>query len=192
MNGIILAGGKNSRISLNKAFIRMGQHTIIENTVDLFKEMFDETIIVTNEFETYQHLGVKLVTDIISGAGPLGGIYSGLTFSSSNYNFVVACDMPFINFLIIEYLQKYTKSNNYDVIVPVYNSMIEPLFAIYSKQCIKHIKINLNQNYFKIQDFFYKIIVKNVCCDNFSTVKKSFFNINTNEELNIARALNCL
>ena len=176
---------------MTKALIKLGNNTIIENAVALFNHLFTETIIVTNKFEDYLHLGVTLTKDIIPEKGPLGGIYSGLTLSSNYYNFIVACDMPFIDFSIIQYLQQYTKGNAYDIILPEYNGFIEPLFGIYSRKCIQPIVLNLEQDQLKIRDFFTKVKIKEVNCNKFSFVEKSFFNINTREDLQLARKIKC-
>ncbi len=191
MNGIILAGGKNSRISMPKALIRMDKYSIIENTVNLFRDLFDDIIIVSNRSKDYVSLGVKLTEDLIPGKGPLCGIYSGLTVSSNYYNFVVACDMPFIEPTIIRYLQKNIKDDIYDVIVPEYNGFLEPLFAIYTKKCIHPIAENLKRNQLKIRDFFNYVKVKEVSCNRFTSAESSFFNINTREDLQLARKLKC-
>jgi molybdopterin-guanine dinucleotide biosynthesis protein A len=187
MTGIILAGGKNSRIAMTKALIQLGEQTIIGRTVHLFQRLFDEVIIVTNHFDDYIHLGVRLTKDLIPETGPLGGLYSGLALSSSGYNFVVACDMPFIDPAIILHLQNYTYSGNYDVIVPEFNGFIEPLFAFYSKKCIPAILDHLNQQDFKIRSFYSRVKVKEVLCNQFNSVEKAFFNINTREDLQLAR-----
>jgi len=191
LTGIILAGGKNSRIAMTKALIQLGGQTIIERTVRLFQELFDEVIIVTNSFDDYAHLGAILTADVIPETGPLGGLYSGLMLSSSDYSFVVACDMPFIDPAIIRHLQNYTYSGNYDVIVPEFNGFIEPLFAFYSKKCIPIILDHLNQKEFKIRSFYSRVKVKEVPCHHFNAIEKAFFNINTREDLLQARKLYC-
>jgi len=189
LTGIILAGGKNSRISMSKAHIKMGKHTIIEKTAKLFCDIFDEVIVITNKPDDYMNLGVKLASDIIPGKGPLGGIYSGLKLSSNHYNFIVACDMPFIEPSIIQYLQRYSKNDLFDVIVPEYNGFIEPLFAIYSRNCIEPIVKNLKDNQLKIRCFFTQVRIKEVSYNRFNAVEKSFFNINTKEDLHKAKRL---
>jgi molybdopterin-guanine dinucleotide biosynthesis protein A len=191
MTGIILAGGKNSRISITKALIQMGEQTIIGRTVHLFQKLFDEVIIVSNQFEDYVHLDVKLTKDLIPDTGPLGGLYSGLILSLSDYNFVIACDMPFIDPAIILHLQNYSYSGSYDVIVPEFNGFIEPLFAFYSRKCIPTILNHLNQKNFKIRSFYSWVKVKEVPCNHFNAVEKAFFNINTREDLQQARKLYC-
>lgn len=191
MTGIILAGGKNSRIAMTKALIQLGEQTIIERTVQLFQKLFDEVIIVTNCLDDYAHLGTKLTSDLIPETGPLGGLYSGLMCSSSDYSFVVACDMPFIDPAIILHLQNYTYSGKYDVIVPEFNGFIEPLFAFYSKRCTPTILNQLKQKDFKIRSFYSRVKVKEVPCHHFNTIDKAFFNINTREDLQQARKLFC-
>ncbi|MDZ7336544.1 MAG: molybdenum cofactor guanylyltransferase, partial [candidate division KSB1 bacterium] len=151
MTGIILAGGKNSRIAMTKALIRFGDTTIIERTVNLFRKLFNEIIVVTNQFSDYEHLNVKLIKDQIPGTGPLGGLYSGLRAASSDYSLVVACDMPFIDSGIILHLQNYVYLAEYDVIIPELNGFIEPLCAFYSKNCIPAIEAHLGQGDFKIR-----------------------------------------
>ncbi len=43
---------------MTKAFIKLGQYTIIENTINLLKELFDDIIIVTNNIPDFDHLNV--------------------------------------------------------------------------------------------------------------------------------------
>jgi molybdopterin-guanine dinucleotide biosynthesis protein A len=191
LTGIILAGGKNSRIAMTKALIQLGDQTIIERTVQLFQQLFEEVIIVTNNLADYGHLGAKLTSDLIPETGPLGGLYSGLMLSSSDYSFVVACDMPFIDPAIIRHLQNYTYLGSYDVIVPEFNGFIEPLFAFYSQKCIPTILDHLNQKDFKIRSFYSRVKVKEVPCHHFNAIEKAFFNINTREDLLQARKLYC-
>ncbi len=189
MTGIILAGGKNSRIAMNKALIQMGEQTIIERSVHLFKSFFEEVIIVTNHFKNYHHLNTKLTKDLIPDAGPLGGLYSGLKTSSQEYSFVAACDMPFIDPAIIFHLQNYIQSNAYDVIVPEVNGFIEPLFAFYSKMCLPTIWNHLQQRNLKIRSIYPFVKVKQVQCDKFAESKRAFFNINTKRDLQLAKKL---
>ena len=106
MNAIILAGGKNSRIAVKKAFIKINSNTIIENTIQLFKSEFNRVIIVANKIEDYLHFGVEVISDTYKNIGPLGGIHAGLNASDTYYNFFVACDMPFINKKIIHMLKE--------------------------------------------------------------------------------------
>jgi len=83
-------------------------------------------------FNGYQRS--RVVTDIYPGRGALGGIYTGLAASSSQYNLVVACDMPFLNQALLRYMMGI--SAGFDLVVPRLGDMVEPLHAVYSKSCL--------------------------------------------------------
>jgi len=183
MTGIILAGGKNSRIKPNKAFIRINGAPIIETIVNKFKKLFGEIIIVANSAGDYEYLGVKLVKDIIYGGGPLGGLYAGLVNSKSKYNFAVACDMPFLNTKLIEYMKSGISS--YDALIPKLRNGYEALHAIYSKKCVPVIEKQLNDNNLRIIDLLPRIRVKifrETALKKFDPLLISFFNLNTNAD----------
>lgn len=183
MTGIILAGGKNSRIGMNKAFLKIKEKAVIEIMLTVFYDLFKEVIMVTNCFKEYQHLGVKLVKDIIPDKNSLGGLYSGLVHSACDYSFVAACDMPFINRNLISYMMH--ARYGYDAVIPEYNGKLQPLCAVYSKQCIKPMEKALSRNNLKILDIVRHIPVKRITeteINNYDSYGYSFVNINTFQE----------
>lgn len=189
-SGIILAGGKNLRIKLDKAFLKINNQKIIDRTVTLFHRLFDEVIIVTNEPEEYAGLNARLVEDIIPGKASLGGIYSGLKHSRNLYNFVVACDMPFINEALIQYMQSI---KGYDIVIPKIKDKYEALFAVYSKNCIPYIEEMIKKNRLKIIGLFDYAKVRFVeekTINNYDAKHLSFININTKKDLEKAREIN--
>ncbi len=188
-SGIILAGGKNTRIKTEKAFIQLnGKTTLIQNTLELFKKIFPEIIIVSNNPEAYLKFDVKAVEDLIKNKGPLGGIFTGLCFSTSEINFIVACDMPFLNLDLIKYILQ--KPNDYDVVIPQNNNQAETLFARYSKKALPVILSHLIEDELKIQDVLSKLKVLKIGSQElkrFDPEHLSFFNINTQEDLKKAK-----
>src|SRR6266496_3170841 len=96
ITGIILAGGKSSRMGTNKAFLRLGNKYVIEILADLMKNIFSKMILITNEPALYKFLKIDIYEDIYKNKGPLGGIHSGLVNSQTEKNFVLSCDIPFI------------------------------------------------------------------------------------------------
>ncbi|AKX95016.1 putative molybdenum cofactor guanylyltransferase [Moorella thermoacetica] len=182
--GIILAGGKSSRMGTNKALLPVGAKTMIETIISVLRPLFPEIIVVTNEPELYQHLEVRLVKDIIPAKGPLSGIHAGLSVSPYKYNFVVACDMPFIEPKLISYMVEH--ADGYDVVVPRAGEYLEPLHAVYSKNCIPFIEDCLKKNVTKIIAFYPEIRL--YCLDvevlrRFGDVTRMFFNLNTPADL---------
>jgi len=191
VSGIILAGGKSSRMGTNKALIELGQVKIIENIVSVFSEIFKDIIIVSNNPEEYTYLGHKVICDIIPCKGPLSGIHAGLHEAKYFHSFVAACDMPFIQKNLIELLVE--ECEDYDVTVPQLGKFLQPLYAVYSKNCIIPIEDSLNKNRFKITNFYETIKVKYINQDSIEKLgdsEKVFFNVNTKEDLEKAKNMN--
>ncbi len=188
MTGIILSGGKSIRMGENKAFIEIDGVSIIRRIDLLFKELFQEVVIVTNEKELFMNLGSKIYTDLLPDKGALGGLYTGLYFSNFHYSFCVACDMPFIKKSLVEYLIK--NREDADVIVPKTKDGLQPLHAIYSRNCLNPIKKIIERGKYKILDFYHTVKVRIVEEDDFSfldPIGESFINVNTPEELSLIR-----
>lgn len=186
MNAIILAGGRASRMEgEDKAFLKIKNELLIQRQLKLLKKVFKRIIIVTNSSEKYKNFkGVKIISDIIPHSGPLGGIFSGLLYSRDKYNFVVACDMPCINLNLIRYLQR--QASGYDLIVPRVDNKYEPLFSVYSKNCLPDIKNLLEKKIFKISKLFSKVKVKAITKEEiikFGSPDRIFMNINTPNDL---------
>jgi molybdopterin-guanine dinucleotide biosynthesis protein A len=184
LTGIILSGGKSIRMGENKAFIEIGGIPIIYRIHKLFAKLFKEIIIVTNQKEIFSGLDAKIYTDLIPNRGVLGGLYTGLFFSSSPFSFCVACDMPFLKESVINFLIK--KIDGYDVVVPKTKDGLQPLHAIYSKNCLEPIKRIIEEGGFKIIDLYWMVKVRIVGEQEFFSLdpmRESFINVNTPEEL---------
>ncbi|MEK6645688.1 MAG: molybdenum cofactor guanylyltransferase [Candidatus Firestonebacteria bacterium] len=204
MTAIILAGGKSTRINTNKIFLPFANKTMLERRINLLAKIFKNIIVVVNskmrekEIEPIvnsfknKDLHLKVVCDYIKDKGSIGGLYSGLMYSKTLYNFVTACDMPFLNVQLLEYMKKFTKDKKYDAIIPFFQKGYEPLFAFYSKNCIKPIEKQLEKTNLKITNFFAKIIKKNISLreiKQFDTQLLSFFNINTLDNYSKAKQI---
>ncbi len=185
LTGIILSGGKSIRMGENKAFIEIGGATLINRVHTLFQKLFEEIIIVTNQKELFLNLNSNIYVDLLPNRGVLGGIYTGLFFFLFQYAFCVACDMPFLNESVIQYLINGIQKE-YDVIVPKTKDGLQPLHAIYSKSCLEPIKKIIDQGKFKIIDLYPEVKIKIIEEKEFyelDPMMKSFINVNTQEEL---------
>ena len=185
MTGIILSGGKNTRMGgENKAFVTIDGEFIIDRTVNLFREVFDETILVTNSPMEYVDYDIQIVTDIIKNKAALGGIYTGLLYASSDHCFVAACDMPFLDRRFIEYMIGRIKT--YDIVVPQTSDGFQPLHAVYSKKCIPFIKQLIDSDRLKIRPLykhFKTLILPPEVITTFDSNERMFLNINSQEDL---------
>lgn len=183
VTGLILCGGKSKRMGRPKAFLPYEGSTIIGHIVSQIKDLFSEIFIVANEVESFEDLGVDVVKDILPHRGPLGGILSGLMTSSNHYAFVMACDMPLIDVSLIRDVVAQREDN--DVVVLSHPQGIEPLFGVYSKNCIKPLEESLFAGNLSVQDFLsgLKAGIFEWEGDRFDAeALPPFFNINTPQD----------
>jgi molybdopterin-guanine dinucleotide biosynthesis protein A len=151
VTALILCGGRSKRMGRPKAFLPFAGKTIIEHLLSLTRQIFDESLLVSNEPETVSHLDVDVVKDILPYRGPLGGILSGLLVSRNEHVFVIACDMPLINRRLLRSLA--AQRHNTDVVVLTHDAGVEPLLGVYSKACIKPLEESLFAGRLKVHDF---------------------------------------
>lgn len=184
MNAVILAGGQSSRMGFDKAFAEIGGRPILKIQLALLRKLFDRVIIVTNTPQRYKFKGVKVIGDTFVKCGPLAGIHSALCASDSFYNFVVACDMPFLNPGLIKYMV--SKAPGFDAVVPRLKNGYEALFAIYSKDCKSVIYQSIISSELKVSKIFKKIRLNQVSeaqVRRFGDPRTMFANINSAEDL---------
>lgn len=191
---IVLAGGRGVRLGRDKNREIVGESCLLQRVVSSLSLFECEIIIVTANKQSplppIDYSGLRIIEDTCSGKGALGGIYTGLTVSGSHYNFIVACDMPFLDYNLIRYIMQL--SPGFDAVVPRLGDLVEPLHAIYSKDCLVPIEIVFRQNNLSIFSLYNMIRVRYVDTgeiDTFDPKHRSFFNINTEDDLNMAREL---
>ena len=193
MTSIILAGGKSSRLGRSKALQVIEGRSLIQWVVDHLAILSTEIIIVTAHGEAIpcsSAVRIKTVADIYPGKGPLVGIYSGLRASSSPRAIAVGCDTPFLSVSLLEYMTQICST--FDVVVPRIKNKLEPLCAVYSKNCLVPIQGLLEQDELRIRKLFSMVKVKYVEEDEinrFDPKHLSFFNINSQADLDRARKL---
>jgi len=136
-SAIILVGGEARRANgQEKYFFTMDGRTFIERLVENLQNVVDEIVLVARDpaqCERFSHLGgIRCVTDIRRGRGPIGGIHAGALAASGDLLFVCACDMPCISPDAVRYL--FSLIRDEDAVIPKWNSgMMEPLHAVYRR-----------------------------------------------------------
>jgi molybdopterin-guanine dinucleotide biosynthesis protein A len=125
-----------------------------------------------------------MVEDIIKGLGPIGGIHTGLETISDEAGFFVACDMPYLNENLLRHMV--TLKKGFDAVIPRVGRMVEPLHALYTKQCLPAIRESIDLRLYQPMRFFQKIRVRYVDEEELRSIDpqlKFFFNINKPEDL---------
>ncbi|MEF9951253.1 MAG: molybdenum cofactor guanylyltransferase [Clostridium sp.] len=185
-SAVILAGGKSSRMGFDKKDLVINNERLLEILTAELRQVFDEVILVTNN-ENNLNIFDFVTGDIIESMGPLSGIYTGLTFASSKYVYVIACDMPIVNREYINYMIKSLESNeNAQSCVTRYEQWIEPFNGFYSKELALPIKEYLGSNRRSIYSFLKGVntfYIDEDIARNFSQDFKMFYNLNTKDDV---------
>lgn len=189
-SGIILAGGLSSRFGgRNKALIEWNGRPLLDYIRRAFGDLFQEIILVTNAPVDFAAWDMTLVTDLFAERSSLTGIHAGLFYARHPLAFVTACDTPLLQPALIRMLLE-TAGDENDVVIPQTENGLEPLCAVYSQRCLHPISHRLRQGDFRIRSFFRKARVKYVPETRLRQPDpdlRSFYNINTSDDLEQAR-----
>ena len=187
-----MAGGKSLRLGYNKVLEVVGDRGLLEQVISRVASLSNQIIVVATEeqvipkFKDYPD--TQVVTDIYPGKGPLGGIYTGLKTSTSACNLVVAADMPFLNQALLGYMLGLAEG--VDLVAPRISGQIEPLHAVYMQDCLAAIEKMMKEGVLGVHKLFSRVNVRYIEAEeiaHFDPEQRSFFNINTEGDLQLAR-----
>ncbi len=190
-SAIVLAGGKSSRMGFDKQFIKINERRLMDSIVSRLSKVFDDIIIVSNTPEIYMGISYTVVTDRIKGKGPLAGIHAGLEAAKSKYCYLVACDMPNINFNYIDYMKQRIECEieqglEVKACVTRQDIWVEPFNAFYSKDMILKIEEHLKgskRSVLSLLEKLYVLYIEEENARKFSPNWDMFFNMNTRHDI---------
>ncbi len=187
---IILAGGKSSRMGFDKQLIKYKDKPLVEYIIERLNSLFEEIIVVTNTPGIYKIDSIKIISDELSGYGPLGGIHAGLKHASSGFSYVTACDMPEINTAYIDYMIELIRQHSYkaEAVVTRFGEWLEPFNAFYTKALVNKIEEQIAQGNCKISTVLEAsntLYIDEAYARRYSPDWSMFKNINTLEDLYI-------
>lgn len=179
ITGIILAGGKSTRMGSDKGFVTYNNKPFIQHIIDALQPLVDEIIIVSNN-DDYDVFGLKRVNDIIENTGPLAGLYTGLHHSKTEINLILSCDIPLINQGILEQLISH-ENKEIDVVQTESKGKTMPLIALYNKRCASTCLSLLESGEKRLRILIKNLKSKTIVLDN--TQEKYTANINSQSDL---------
>lgn len=163
----------------DKGLLMVNGKRIVERIIEAIKPVVDEIIIISNG-NNYNYLGYKVYSDLVKDCGPMGGIYTALSYSDHPKNFVVSCDMPFLSEGLVHFMIENFK--DCEIAIPHHGEMLEPLCAVYHKSCKEQFGALLKSKEWKLQDALKHFKVKQIPIPENIFTKRCFDNINTPTE----------
>ena len=155
----------------------------------ILKQVLPEVFIISKHHTAIEGVESPILKDITPREASLVGIASALLYATTDYVFVVGCDMPFIRKEAILYMMD--QAHGEDIVIPRTEAGYEPLHAVYNRSCLSHILRAIDRNRIAITGLFPFLSVK-VVTEPALFLNRGvsiFTNINTEEDLALAERL---
>lgn len=176
----ILCGGKKSQEQSDKGLVLFKDKPFIEHIIKAILPITNNIQLVTNSTD-YDYLDYKKIRDIEIDKGPLGGIYTALYYSETEFSMILSCDIPLIS---TELLSELIEKHDDEAVITVLSSesRIHPLIGIYAKKILPDIKEAIDRGDLKLMNLIVKVPHQIINFDENQNQK--FMNINSLDELN--------
>jgi len=155
--GIILSGGRSSRLGQDKGLIELDDKPLISWVIDILRELTDEIIVVVGSEENIPQYwaivpdDVRVIPDCYPEDSPLIGLISGLRAAKGDYAVICACDMPFVVPDVLEMLFCVSCGLNGSLLVKS-DGWIEPIPSVYHvSNCLEYAEVLRNLGEMRIR-----------------------------------------
>jgi molybdopterin-guanine dinucleotide biosynthesis protein A len=185
--GFVLTGGRSSRMGADKAFLKVGDHVLLERTISVLRAVCSHVAIV-GEPDKYSAYGT-VVDDVYKGAGPLAGIHAALRHSSAELNLILAVDMPFVSTELLSFLFVCAEKTDAVVTVPRTAGGFQPLCALYRRTFAAAAEKALRAGKNKIDPLFASVATRIIDQSELGAAgfcEEVFSNLNTPEDVRAA------
>ena len=178
LTGIILAGGKSSRMKEDKGLKLLNDKAMVQYAIATLEPLVDELIIVANS-DGYEQFGYPVYNDLIKDKGPLAGIYTGLYHSKSETNIILSCDVPYVTEELITFL--IAEHQSAQITIPTKDGRTHQLIGIFSKSCEAVFKLSIENDDLKLRNAFKNLNLNVVDANHFD--QQLFTNINAPDDI---------
>lgn len=146
-SGFVLAGGESSRMGRDKALLPYHGTSLVEHIAGIVREAAGNVAIIVN--------------DKMPGFGPMGGLFTALSVSETEWNLVVACDMPGLSPEPLRILLKRAETSPLDCVAAASPSgVLEPLCAVYHRRCLPIVARAIRDKRLKMLDLLSELSVE--------------------------------
>jgi molybdopterin-guanine dinucleotide biosynthesis protein A len=192
LSGIVLAGGGSRRLGTDKANLTFGDRTLLEIITGKLSPVCHEVIVASGSrpAQDVARLNLQFVKDSVPGAAPLAGLQAGLTAASAEFSLVIACDMPFLNRDLLEYMAGLPR--RYQALVPLAADGWHPLHAVYARSSLPAIGALLAEGTYSMEKLLSRLHVQPLSEDEVRQHDAdglSLFNLNNSQDLARAQAI---
>jgi len=130
--GIVVAGGRSSRMGRSKAWLDWRGRPLLAHVVGIVREAVDGPLVVVGApGQELPEVGAEMAADPVEGRGPLQGIATGLAAVGDRADaaFVASVDLPLLHPAYVR--RVLALLGDHDVLLPVVHGHHQPLAAAY-------------------------------------------------------------
>lgn len=134
----VMAGGRSMRMGVDKTLLPVHGETLLARVVQAVSGVCAHTVVVTDRAEQIAEAGLPADTEVlideVSYQGPLGGLVTALKAAPDDWVLAVAADVPWLEPEVIRAL--WDAHDDAQVVVAVTEKGVEPLLALYHRDCL--------------------------------------------------------
>jgi len=187
----IIAGGQAQRLGgLDKSGLSVGGRRILDRQLSVLRHVAEHILVVSNDHHRLRSSGLRVCSDLIPAAGPLGGLYTALARSPTAQTLVVASDLPFLTVAFLSHLA--ARMDSEDAVIPHTAVGAQPLCAMYDRACLEPIRNRLERSELRLSDLIDVVKATKIGPAEvapFDPEGTLFFNVNTQDDYTQANAL---
>ncbi|MGA8185137.1 MAG: molybdenum cofactor guanylyltransferase [Terriglobia bacterium] len=158
LTGFVLVGGASRRMGRAKASLLLDGESMLDRQIRVLRSVACRIAVVGGQPGYLDEFDVPCVPDAVTGRGPLGGIYTALLESRTEFSLVLGCDLPFVNRNLLARLMLRAKADGSDVTVPRSpDGRLQPLCAVYRRRALYAVRTRLALGENKLSGFFPRV-----------------------------------
>jgi len=146
VTGVVLTGGRSSRMGQDKASLVLGGSTMLERVVAVLNAIADDIVIVRSPGQSLPLVrstgSLTVVADPVEGAGPLAGIATGLADGSADVAVIVGVDYPFLRPSLLRLLVDRVRAGA-PWAIPTFEGYLQPVCSAISRDALDDIRAHL-------------------------------------------------
>jgi molybdenum cofactor guanylyltransferase len=193
IGGIVLCGGKSTRMGAPKATLPFGNELMVQRVVRLLGTVVSPVIVVAAQGQSLPPLPdtVAITRDEREARGPLEGIRAGLTAlpRSIDAAYITSCDVPLLVPAFVE--RMIDLIDGHDIAVMEIDGFPHPLSALYRRDTLPHVESLLAADRLRPVFLFDAVRTRRVQPEEMTPVDpelKTLRNLNTPEDYRTALA----
>jgi len=140
--GIVLCGGKSTRMGASKALLPFGPESMLHRVVRLLAEVVSPIVVVAAVDQLLPELPPQVIItrDEQEERGPLEGLRAGLKALPSDIEaaYVTSCDVPLLEPAFVREMLDF--ASGFDIAVMEIDGFPHPLSAVYRRSVLPHVE----------------------------------------------------